>query len=101
MPSSFEIRMRNFIFHHYKNGLRLTFGRVSSKYTHFDSTFRDIRMRIILIHNPKAGRAEHEADALMEMLAKAGHRVRYQSTKKKGIRKILRQRADLVLVAGG
>ena len=58
-------------------------------------------MRIVLLHNPKAGNGEHEAEELIEALQKAGHDAVYQSSKKKGIKKALQQQIDLVLAAGG
>jgi diacylglycerol kinase family enzyme len=58
-------------------------------------------MRITLIHNPKAGDAEHGEKQLMAALAKAGHHATYQSTKEPGLKKALKQPTDLVLVAGG
>jgi diacylglycerol kinase family enzyme len=58
-------------------------------------------MRILLLHNPNAGREEHEAEDLVKALAQAGHEAIYQSSKKKGIRKAIQNEIDLVLVAGG
>jgi diacylglycerol kinase family enzyme len=58
-------------------------------------------MRITLIHNPKAGDAEHGEKQLMAALAKAGHHAIYQSTKEPGFKRALKQPTDLVLVAGG
>jgi len=58
-------------------------------------------MRITLIHNPKAGDAEHGKKKLMAALAKAGHHATYQSTKKGDYKKALKTPTDLVLVAGG
>ena len=58
-------------------------------------------MRITLIHNPKAGDAEHGEKQLMAALAKAGHHATYQSTKEPGLKKALKQPTDLMLVAGG
>ena len=58
-------------------------------------------MRITLIHNPKAGDAEHGEKQLMAALAKAGHHATYQSTKEPGLKKVLKQPTDLVLAAGG
>jgi diacylglycerol kinase family enzyme len=58
-------------------------------------------MRIILMHNPKAGDARHGRKQLLAMLAKAGHQVTYQSTKKSDYKKALEKPADLVLAAGG
>ena len=58
-------------------------------------------MRITLMHNPKAGDAEHGRKQLMAALAKAGHHVNYQSTKKGDYKKGLKKPTDLVLAAGG
>lgn len=58
-------------------------------------------MRITLIHNPKAGDAEHGEKQLMAALAKAGHHATYQSTKESGLKKALAEPTDLVLAAGG
>src|ERR1043165_5595498 len=58
-------------------------------------------MRITLIHNPKAGDAEHGEKQLMAALAKAGHHATYQSTKEPGLKKALAEPTDLVLAAGG
>jgi diacylglycerol kinase family enzyme len=59
-------------------------------------------MRILLLHNPNAGREEHEAEELIKSLAHAGHEAIYQSSKKKGIKTALQNNEiDLVLVAGG
>jgi diacylglycerol kinase (ATP) len=58
-------------------------------------------MRITLMHNPKAGDAEHGSKQLMAALAEAGHHATYQSTKDRGFKKALKQPTDLVLAAGG
>ena len=58
-------------------------------------------MRILLVHNPKAGSKEHEGEDFIKALKKAGHKATYQSSKEKGIAKALKKRVDLVLVAGG
>jgi diacylglycerol kinase (ATP) len=58
-------------------------------------------VRVTLIHNPKAGDAEHGRKELMVALGEAGHRAIYQSTKKKGYKKALKKPTDLVLAAGG
>src|SRR6266567_7382815 len=57
-------------------------------------------MRIILMHNPKAGRGTHRKKELMAALAKAGHRAIYQSTEN-DYKKPLKKPVDVVLVAGG
>ena len=58
-------------------------------------------MRILLVHNPKAGSKEHEGEDFIKALKKAGHKATYQSSKEKGIAKALKKKIDLVLVAGG
>src|SRR5438309_10222651 len=58
-------------------------------------------MRVTLMHNPKAGDAEHGGKQLMTALAKAGHHATYQSTKKSDYKKALKKPTDLVLAAGG
>src|SRR5438046_10481838 len=58
-------------------------------------------MRVTLMHNPKAGDAEHGEKQLMTALANAGHHASYQSTKKSDYKKALKKPADLVLAAGG
>jgi diacylglycerol kinase family enzyme len=58
-------------------------------------------MRITLMHNPKAGDAEHGRKQLMAALVKAGHQASYQSTKKEDYKKALGKPADLVVAAGG
>jgi diacylglycerol kinase family enzyme len=60
-------------------------------------------VRITLIHNPGAGASRpgsSEAE-LKKLLRRAGHKVRYQSSKDKGWKKALKERADLVVVSGG
>jgi diacylglycerol kinase (ATP) len=58
-------------------------------------------MRILVVHNPKAGSEEHEGEDFIKALKKAGHKAIYQSAKEKGIGKALKKRVDLILVAGG
>jgi diacylglycerol kinase (ATP) len=58
-------------------------------------------VRVTLIHNPGAGRQEHDAKALLKLLRRAGHKPRYQSSDEKGWDGVLEKRADLVVVAGG
>src|SRR5438552_13522233 len=58
-------------------------------------------MRILLVHNRKAGSEEHEGEDFIKALKRAGHKAIYQSSKKKGITKALKKKIDLVLVAGG
>ena len=55
----------------------------------------------MLLHNPKAGSGKPSKRQLLAALAEAGHEASYASTKSKGWRKALKQKCDLVLVAGG
>ena len=53
------------------------------------------------MHNPKAGRGNHDKKELMAALTRAGHHATYQSTKKNDYKKALKKATDLVLAAGG
>jgi len=58
-------------------------------------------MRILLVHNSKAGSEEHEGEDFIKALKeKRWHKAIYQSAKKKkGIGKALKKKFDLILVA--
>jgi len=58
-------------------------------------------MRILLVHNPEAGDGEPTGQRLKERLVQAGHKPIYRSAKKKGWKRALKKKLDLVLVAGG
>ena len=58
-------------------------------------------MHITMMHNPKAGRGKHGKKKLLGELAKAGHEVRYRSTKNSAYKKAFKKETDLVLAAGG
>jgi len=58
-------------------------------------------MRILLVHNPRAGSGKHQGEDLIKALKRAGHKAIYQSSKRKGITKALKKKINLVLVAGG
>lgn len=59
-------------------------------------------MRVTLIHNPGAGSTgEKDALKLEKLLSRAGHKVRYRSSKERGWKRALKKPADLVAVAGG
>jgi len=58
-------------------------------------------MRILLVHNPEAGDGESTRQRLKERLVQAGHKPIYRSAKKKGWKRALKKKLDLVLVAGG
>src|SRR5205085_9506431 len=63
---------------------------------------RAISVRITLIHNPRAGKQDdEEAEDLRKLLKKAGHKVRYHSSKDGEWKRSLKKPADLVVVAGG
>ncbi len=54
-----------------------------------------------LFHNPTAGAGDHAGETLCEMLGRAGFDVRYCSTKGSDFKKMLKEKADLAIVAGG
>jgi diacylglycerol kinase (ATP) len=61
-------------------------------------------MKVVVLHNPKAGNGDHSQERLLAEITGAGHQVlAYHSTKKKGWKKLLRDpgKAGLVVVAGG
>ena len=58
-------------------------------------------MRILLVHNPKAGSEGHQSEDLIKALKRAGHKAIYQSSKERGMTKALEKKIDLVVVAGG
>jgi len=58
-------------------------------------------VRITLIHNPGAGKQASDESDLKKLLRRAGHEVRYQSSKETGWKKALGKPADLVVIAGG
>lgn len=59
------------------------------------------RIRTLLLHNPTSGDGRPGADRLIVEACKSGLLVRYQSTKDPEYKKALRERWDLVVVAGG
>jgi diacylglycerol kinase family enzyme len=59
-------------------------------------------VRVTLIHNPGAGSTgEKDALKLAKLLSRAGHEVRYRSSKERGWKRALRKPADLIVVAAG
>ena len=58
-------------------------------------------MRVLLIHNPKAGDRKHAKKQLMASLTRCGHQALYQSIKKRGWKKAFKKPVDLVIAAGG
>ena len=58
-------------------------------------------MRVLLIHNPKAGDRKHSKKQLIASLRRFGHQTLYRSTKKSGWKKALKRPVDLVAAAGG
>ena len=58
-------------------------------------------MRVLLIHNPKAGDRKHGKKQLMASLTRCGHQAFYQSIKERGWEKAFKKPVDLVIAAGG
>jgi diacylglycerol kinase (ATP) len=58
-------------------------------------------MRVMLVHNPKAGDDDHEKDELVELLRRSGHQVDYRRPKKREWMAGLAAGPELVVVAGG
>jgi diacylglycerol kinase (ATP) len=58
-------------------------------------------MRVTLLHNPTAGKGHPTRDELTALIRAAGHKVLYQSTKKRKYARALDAPADLIVVAGG
>jgi diacylglycerol kinase (ATP) len=58
-------------------------------------------MRILLIHNPKAGSRKHSKKQLLASLTRCGHQPLYHSIKKRGWKKAFKKPVDLVIAAGG
>ena len=58
-------------------------------------------MRVLLIHNPKAGDRKHGKKQLMASLSRCGHQAFYQSIKERGWNKAFKKLVDLVIAAGG
>ena len=58
-------------------------------------------MRILLIHNPKAGDRKHGKKQLMASLTRCGHQAFYQSIKERGWKQAFKKPVDLVIAAGG
>ncbi len=58
-------------------------------------------MRVLLMHNAKAGRSNHSADALVDEIRAAGHEVIACVTRRRELRRALEHDVDAVAVAGG
>jgi diacylglycerol kinase family enzyme len=58
-------------------------------------------MRVLLIHNPKAGDRKHGKKELMWSLKKSGLQAFYQSIKERDWEKAFKKPVDLVIAAGG
>jgi diacylglycerol kinase (ATP) len=58
-------------------------------------------MRVLLIHNPKAGDRKHSRKQLMASLTRCGHQTFYQAIKEGDWKKAFKKPVDLVLAAGG
>ena len=58
-------------------------------------------MRVLLIHNPKAGDRKHGEKQLMRSLKRNGLQAFYQSVRERGWEKAFRKPVDIVIAAGG
>jgi diacylglycerol kinase (ATP) len=58
-------------------------------------------MDALLFHNPHAGSGDHSKKDMLEVLSSAGFRVTYCSTKGPDFKAMLKETADMVVVAGG
>lgn len=58
-------------------------------------------MRVLLIHNPKAGDRKHSKKQLMASLTRCGHQAFYHSIKERSWKKAFRRPVDLIIAAGG
>jgi diacylglycerol kinase (ATP) len=58
-------------------------------------------MRATLLHNPSAGRSDHDTDKLKALLREQGFDVTYASTKTPEYPDVLEEPADLLVIAGG
>ena len=58
-------------------------------------------MRVLLIHNPKAGDRKHDKKLLMRSLKRNGLQAFYQSVKERGWEKVFKKPVDVVIAAGG
>src|SRR5215471_12742822 len=58
-------------------------------------------MRVLLIHNPKAGDRKHSKKQLMASLTRCRHQAFYHSIKERGWKKAFKKPVDLIIAAGG
>jgi diacylglycerol kinase family enzyme len=58
-------------------------------------------MRVLLIHNPKAGDRKHAKKQLMRSLKRSGLQAFYQSIEERGWEKAFKKPVDVVIAAGG
>jgi len=58
-------------------------------------------MRVVLMHNPSAGKEDHSADALIDEITRAGHQVAAHPTEEDELARALAEGCDLVVAAGG
>jgi len=58
-------------------------------------------MRVLLIHNPKAGDRKHDKKQLMRSLKRNGLQAFYQSVQERGWEKAFKKPVDVVIAAGG
>src|SRR5215467_15545688 len=58
-------------------------------------------MRILLIHNPKAGDRKHSKKQLLASLTRCGHQAFYESIRSRDWKKAFKKPVDLIVAAGG
>lgn len=58
-------------------------------------------MRVVFMHNPRAGGEEHCADDLAAQIVSAGHRIVGDVSRRKDLGAALKKPCDLVVLAGG
>lgn len=75
------------------------FGRTNTRSRGLDYDIKCVR--VMLLHNPKAGRGEYSKNKLTRAFRKAGHQVRYRSTKGRGWKRSIKDSKELIVVAGG
>ena len=56
-------------------------------------------MRILLIHNPKAGDRKHSKKQLLASLTRCGHQAFYESIRSRDWKKAFKKPVDLVIAA--
>ena len=71
-----------------------------AQYARPNGSLRGESRRVILLHNPDAGREEYGKKRLTVAVREAGHKVICRSTAARNWPAVLQQRADLIVAAG-